>query len=86
MRATHSEPSHALAGHSLAQFRRILNETIARVGLEDGAQWAETLEQLLTKVSEAVRPNVKAGDDIDLRTYVKLKKVRAKLVMRRHMG
>jgi hypothetical protein len=37
-------------------------------------------------VSEAVRPNVKAGDDIDLRTYVKLKKVRAKLVMRRHMG
>lgn len=70
------EPSHAIAGHSRAHFRRILKEAIARVGLVDGAQWAETLETLLVKVSESVQPNVKAGDDIDLRTYVKLKKVR----------
>ncbi|OCF33504.1 1-phosphatidylinositol-3-phosphate 5-kinase [Kwoniella heveanensis BCC8398] len=64
-----------LSGASLMHFHLMLKQAIARAGLPHPHQWHRTLSQLLLKVSTNLQPNVKAGDDIDVRAYVKIKKV-----------
>lgn len=64
-----------ISGSSLAHFRRLLKEAIKRSGIQNGTEWQSTLERLLLQVSVSVQPSVKSGDDIDVRTYVKIKRV-----------
>ncbi|WVF69167.1 hypothetical protein IAT40_003942 [Kwoniella sp. CBS 6097] len=64
-----------LSGASLMHFHLMLKQAIARAELPHPHQWHRTLSQLLLKVSTNLQPNVKAGDDIDVRAYVKIKKV-----------
>ncbi|WVQ96669.1 hypothetical protein IAU59_003775 [Kwoniella sp. CBS 9459] len=64
-----------LSGASLMHFHLMLKQAIKRAELPHPHQWHRTLSQLLLKVSTNLQPNVKAGDDIDVRAYVKIKKV-----------
>nr|XP_019045669.1 1-phosphatidylinositol-3-phosphate 5-kinase [Kwoniella bestiolae CBS 10118]OCF24599.1 1-phosphatidylinositol-3-phosphate 5-kinase [Kwoniella bestiolae CBS 10118] len=64
-----------LSGASLNHFHLMLQQAIARADLPHPQQWHRTLSNLLLKVSTNLQPNVKAGDDIDVRAYVKIKKV-----------
>ncbi|WVQ65810.1 uncharacterized protein L199_003988 [Kwoniella botswanensis] len=64
-----------LSGASLSHFHLMLQQAIARADLPHPQQWHRTLSNLLLKVSTNLQPNVKAGDDIDVRAYVKIKKV-----------
>jgi len=64
-----------LSGASLQHFNKMLEQAIARAGLPNPDEWHETLNRLLLKVSTSINPNVRAGDSIDVRTYVKIKKV-----------
>ncbi|WWC88696.1 uncharacterized protein L201_003609 [Kwoniella dendrophila CBS 6074] len=64
-----------LSGASLNHFHVMLQQAIARAGLPHPHQWQRTLSNLLLKVSTNLQPNVRAGDDIDVRAYVKIKKV-----------
>ena len=64
-----------LSGASLDHFNRMLKQAISRAGLPNPEEWHETLNRLLVKVSTSINPNVRAGDSIDVRAYVKIKKV-----------
>ncbi|WWD18488.1 hypothetical protein CI109_102940 [Kwoniella shandongensis] len=64
-----------LSGASLAHFHLMLKQAIARAELSHPDQWHRVLSGLLLKVSTNLQPNVRAGDDIDVRAYVKIKKV-----------
>lgn len=64
-----------LSGPSLSHFHRILEQAIERAGLPNPTEWHRVLSRLLLKASSSVQSNVRAGDSIDVRTYVKIKKV-----------
>ncbi|WWC70740.1 uncharacterized protein I206_104691 [Kwoniella pini CBS 10737] len=64
-----------ISGASLGHFYLMLQQAIARADLPNPQQWHQTLSHLLLKISTNLQPNVKAGDDIDVRAYVKIKKV-----------
>ena len=64
-----------LAGASLHHFHVMLQQAIERAGLPDPGEWGRVLGKLLLKVSTSLHPNVRAGDSIDVRAYVKIKKV-----------
>ena len=64
-----------LSGASLQHFNTMLQQAISRAGLPNPREWHSTLSRLLLKVSTSLSPNVRAGDSIDVRAYVKIKKV-----------
>jgi 1-phosphatidylinositol-3-phosphate 5-kinase len=64
-----------LAGASLRHFEVMLGQAIQKSGLPNPAEWHQVLSKLLLKVSTNLHPNVRAGDSIDVRAFVKIKKV-----------
>lgn len=52
----------------------LTNQLLSRAGLS--LKWAETIMQIIHKISLVVRPDVRhEGDDMDIRQYVQIKKV-----------
>lgn len=68
-------PNEFLTGPSLAHFNSMLQQSIERHDLSSPGQWHRVLSRLLLRVSTNLRPVVRAGDSIDPRTYVKIKKM-----------
>lgn len=68
-------PPEFLTGPSLAHFNTMLQQSIERHELPNPETWHRVLSKLLLRVSTNLRPVVRAGDSIDVRTYVKIKKV-----------
>ena len=64
-----------LSGASLRHFMLMLEQAIHRAGLPNPQEWLETLSSLLLKVATNLHPDVRAGDSIDVRAHVKVKKV-----------
>ena len=64
-----------LFGASLSHFHLMLKQAIDRAGLPNPAEWNRVLSGLILNVSSSLSPNVRAGDVIDVRAYVKIKKV-----------
>ncbi|WVQ72779.1 hypothetical protein IAR50_002339 [Cryptococcus sp. DSM 104548] len=64
-----------LSGASLHHFQLMLAQSISRAGLPRPEEWHRILSNLILKVPVNLQPNVRAGDDIDVRSYVKIKKV-----------
>ena len=58
------------SAHLEAIVHRLLEESTVR---ENVALWESTIISLVREVVSAVDPNVKEGDSIDIRNYVKLK-------------
>lgn len=53
----------------------MLRQAIQREGLPRTAEWETVLESLLLKVCASISLNVRGGDSLDARTYVKIKKI-----------
>lgn len=53
----------------------MLKQAIQREGLPRTVEWETVLESLLLKVCASISPNVRGGDSLDARTYVKIKKI-----------
>ncbi|WVQ85092.1 hypothetical protein IAT38_007256 [Cryptococcus sp. DSM 104549] len=70
-----SKQPEMLSGASLQHFHVMLEQAIARADLPKPAEWHRVLSNLILKVPINLQPNVRAGDDIDVRAYVKIKKV-----------
>ncbi|KAI9319827.1 hypothetical protein BX666DRAFT_1916690 [Dichotomocladium elegans] len=67
-----------LSAASLDHMRKMLRQLLDEVkGLlcQDPAEWEDVLMGLLLKVSDNVHPDVRGGDEIDVRHYVKIKKI-----------
>ena len=65
----------ALSGASHHHFMVMLEQAIHRADLPNPTEWHRVLSRLLLKVSSNLGPNVRAGDSMDVRAYVKIKKV-----------
>lgn len=53
----------------------MLKQAILRENLQRPEEWETVLESLLLKVCASISPNVRSGDSLDARTYVKIKKI-----------
>ncbi|KAJ3029837.1 1-phosphatidylinositol-3-phosphate 5-kinase [Rhizophlyctis rosea] len=68
-------PNVELNPASLTHMRRLLRQVLHESDLEAVREWEGVLMNLMLKVCDNVQPDVRAGDDIDIRHYVKIKKV-----------
>lgn len=60
---------------ALRHIRKMLQQAIAREGLAHRKTWEKVLFQLLLRVGAEILPDLRSGDSIDVREYVRIKKV-----------
>ena len=68
-------PAIELNNASLRHVRRLLNQLLQDSNMPGIASWQKALMPILLRATDDVNPNVQNGDDIDIRHYVKLKKI-----------
>ncbi|CAG8012404.1 unnamed protein product [Penicillium olsonii] len=74
MRGTDAPPVE-LNRASLEHVRKLLHQLLMESAVPNGAGWENALMPILLKAADEVDPNVQRGDDMDIRHYVKLKKI-----------
>ncbi|KAJ5337736.1 Zinc finger FYVE/PHD-type [Penicillium brevicompactum] len=60
---------------SLEHVRKLLHQLLVESTVPNGAGWENALMPILLKAADEVDPDVQHGDDMDIRHYVKLKKI-----------
>jgi len=68
-------PAIELNNASLRHVRKLLNQLLQDSGVPGVASWEKALVPILLRATDDVNPDVQNGDDIDIRHYVKLKKI-----------
>jgi 1-phosphatidylinositol-3-phosphate 5-kinase len=72
---TVNEDDDLLKPDSLAYFRLMLGQMLTRDKVPKASQWEDTLTTLLLEIAAIARPPVQNAEDIDIRKYVKIKKL-----------
>ncbi|KAJ3024266.1 1-phosphatidylinositol-3-phosphate 5-kinase [Thoreauomyces humboldtii] len=67
-------PTVELNAASLAHMRRLLCQVLSESEM-DPARWEDVLLNIMLKACDSIQPDVRAGDFIDIRHYVKIKKI-----------
>ncbi|KAI7848163.1 hypothetical protein BDC45DRAFT_575135 [Circinella umbellata] len=73
-------PNIELSIGALTHARRMLKQLMTDPSFDEFTQqakneWEDIITNLLLKVTDNVRPDVRSGDDMDIRHYIKIKKV-----------
>ncbi|KAF2705017.1 hypothetical protein K504DRAFT_537580 [Pleomassaria siparia CBS 279.74] len=68
-------PSMELNHASLQHVRKLLKQMLQDAGITGVSSWEKALVPILLKCTDDVNPNVQRHDDIDIRNYIKLKKI-----------
>lgn len=68
-------PSIELNDASLHHVRRLLHQLLQDANIPNVSSWEKALIPILLQCTDDVNPDVRRGDDIDIRHYVKLKKI-----------
>ncbi|KAK3047335.1 Mitochondrial distribution and morphology protein 12 [Extremus antarcticus] len=68
-------PPVELNSASLDHVRRLLGQLLEDHGIPGPKAWERALMPILLQCTDDVEPNVQLGDDMDIRHYIKLKKV-----------
>lgn len=68
-------PAVELNGASLRHVRRLLRQLLQDAEIPNVRSWEKALMPILLQCTDDVNPDVRRGDDIDIRHYVKLKKI-----------
>ncbi|KUJ18796.1 uncharacterized protein LY89DRAFT_613904 [Mollisia scopiformis] len=68
-------PAIELNNASLHHVRRLLHQLLEDANIPNVSSWEKALIPILLQCTDDVNPDVRAGDDIDIRHYVKLKKI-----------
>ncbi|KAL1412846.1 Mitochondrial distribution and morphology protein 12 [Vanrija albida] len=68
-------PGEYISGPSLVHFNTMLKQALEQENVPHPNEWHRVLSRLLLRVSTNLRPAIRAGDSIDVRTYIKFKKV-----------
>ncbi|KAK6603535.1 1-phosphatidylinositol-3-phosphate 5-kinase [Botrytis cinerea] len=68
-------PAIELNNASLHHVRRLLHQLLEDADVPNVASWEKALIPILLQCTDDVNPDVRRGDDIDIRHYVKLKKI-----------
>ncbi|KAJ5095844.1 hypothetical protein NUU61_005200 [Penicillium alfredii] len=74
MRGTGAPPVE-LNKASLEHVRKLLHQLLAGSSVPNGESWENALMPILLKAADEVDPDVQRGDDMDIRHYIKLKKI-----------
>ena len=70
-----SAPAVELNNASLHHVRKLLRQLLDDANIPSVASWEKALIPILLQATDDVNPDVQSGDDIDVRHYVKLKKI-----------
>ncbi len=68
-------PAVELNNASLHHVRKLLRQLLQDANIPSIASWEKALIPILLQATDDVNPDVQNGDDIDIRHYVKLKKI-----------
>ena len=68
-------PAVELNSASLRHVRKLLHQLLQDSKVSNVASWEKALVPILLRATDDVNPDVQNGDDIDIRHYVKLKKI-----------
>ena len=68
-------PAIELNNASLRHVRKLLHQLLHDSNVPNLANWEKALVPILLRATDDVNPDVQHGDDIDIRHYVKLKKI-----------
>ena len=68
-------PAVELNHASLRHVRKLLHQLLQDSKVSNVASWEKALMPILLRATDDVNPDVQNGDDIDIRHYVKLKKI-----------
>ncbi|KAL8698000.1 MAG: hypothetical protein Q9201_006809, partial [Fulgogasparrea decipioides] len=68
-------PAIELNSASLQHVRKLLRQLLEDSRIPSVSSWEKALVPILLQTTDDVNPNVQNGDDIDIRHYVKLKKI-----------
>ncbi|MCJ1396584.1 1-phosphatidylinositol-3-phosphate 5-kinase [Xylographa bjoerkii] len=68
-------PAVELNNASIQHVRKLLRQLLQDSGVSNVNHWEKALMPILLQATDDVNPNVQNGDDIDIRHYVKLKKI-----------
>lgn len=68
-------PAIELNNASLHHVRRLLHQLLEDASIPNVTAWEKALVPILLKCTDDVNPNVRYGESIDIRHYVKLKKI-----------
>lgn len=60
---------------SLQHVRRLLQQLLRDTAVPNAESWETALMPILLKAADEVNPDVQRGDDMDIRHYIKLKKI-----------
>ncbi|KAI1378551.1 hypothetical protein F4677DRAFT_411187 [Hypoxylon crocopeplum] len=69
------EPRLELNPASLLHVRKLLRQLLQDSNIPNATAWEKALVPVLLKCTSSVDPDIDRGDDIDIRHYVKLKKI-----------
>lgn len=69
------EPRLELNPASMIHVRKLLRQLLEDAKIRNVASWEKALVPILLKCTSSVDPDIDRGDDIDIRHYVKLKKI-----------
>ncbi|KAI8629718.1 hypothetical protein F5Y19DRAFT_431605 [Xylariaceae sp. FL1651] len=69
------EPRLELNPASMMHVRKLLRQLLLDSDISNVAAWEKALVPILLKCTSSVDPDIDRGDDIDIRHYVKLKKI-----------
>ena len=70
-----SAPTIELNDASLQHVQKLLTQLLGESGLSGVSEWEKALLPVLLRATDDVCPDVQNGDDMDIRHYVKLKKI-----------
>lgn len=68
-------PAIELNNASLHHVRRLLHQLLEDAHIPNVSSWEKALIPILLQSTDDVNPDVRGGDDIDIRHYVKIKKI-----------
>ena len=68
-------PKVELNSASLEHARKLLRQMLHRASVHHVSSWDRALIPILRQCTDDVNPDVSRGDDIDIRNYIKLKKI-----------
>lgn len=74
MRGT-AAPAVELNNASLQHVRKLLRQLLQDADLQSISGWEKALVPILLQATDDVNPDVQSGDDIDVRHYIKLKRI-----------
>ncbi|GAA6063971.1 hypothetical protein JCM10212_004781 [Sporobolomyces blumeae] len=73
--AADSPPDIPLSEPALKHIRTMIHQSLVRERVPNAKAWEPVLERLLLEIADGPAPNVHAGDAMDVRTYVRVKKL-----------